>query len=143
MKERNLQTMKTTSLAVGLLALTCAAAPVIRENSVSFAQDPSTRLVCVTYSLDEDPGIITFDVLTNGVSIGAANIKALAGDVNRLVQTGDRTIYWRPDLSWPGHKITDNSVTVAVTVSGVSVPFVGSVVFVIPDLIFCSTSSIL
>ena len=114
--------MKTTSLAVGLFALSCAAAPVIRENSVSFAQDPSTRLVCVTYSLDEDPGIITFDVLTNGVSIGAANVKALAGDVNRLVQTGDRTIYWRPDLSWPGHKITDNSVTVAVTAWATNTP---------------------
>ena len=91
--------MKTTSLAVGMFALSCAAAPVIRENSVSFTQDSASRLVTVTYKLDEDPGIITFDVLTNGVSIGAANIKALAGDVNRLVQTGDRTIYWRPDLS--------------------------------------------
>lgn len=114
--------MKTTSLAVGLFALSCAAAPVIRENSVSFAQDPASRLVTVTYTLDEDPGIITFDVLTNGVSIGAANIKALAGDVNRLVQTGGRTIYWRPDLSWPGHKITDNSVTVAVTAWATNTP---------------------
>ena len=77
--------MREKVLAVGLLALACGAAPVIRENSVSFAQDPATRLVSVTYTLDEDPGIITFDVLTNGVSIGAANIKALAGDVNRHV----------------------------------------------------------
>ena len=114
--------MKTTSLAVGMFALSCAAAPVIRENSVSFTQDSASRLVTVTYKLDEDPGIITFDVLTNGVSIGAANIKALAGDVNRLVQTGDRTIYWRPDLSWPGHKITDNSVTVAVTAWATNTP---------------------
>ena len=114
--------MREKVLAVGLLALACGAAPVIRENSVSFAQDPATRLVSVTYTLDEDPGIITFDVLTNGVTIGAANIKALAGDVNRLVQTGDRTIYWRPDLSWPGHKITDNSVTVAVTAWATNTP---------------------
>ena len=114
--------MREKILAVGLLALACGAAPVIRENSVSFAQDPVTRLVRVTYTLDEDPGIITFDVLTNGVTIGAANIRALAGDVNRLVQTGDRTIYWRPDLSWPGHKITDNSVTVAVTAWATNTP---------------------
>ena len=114
--------MKSTAVAICFCALSCAAAPIVREGSVTFFQDPASRLVRVGYTLDGDPGIVTIDVQTNGVSIGAANIKALAGDVNRLVQTGERAIFWRPDLSWPGHRITDGSVTVAVTAWATNTP---------------------
>ncbi len=114
--------MKATVLAAGFCAFSCAAAPIVRKQSVTFYQDPASRLVKVGYTLDDDPGIVTIDVLTNGVSIGAANIKSLAGDVNRLVQKGEHTIFWRPDLSWPGHRIEDGSVTVAVTAWATNTP---------------------
>lgn len=114
--------MKSTVIAVGFCALSCAAAPIVREGSVTFHQDPASRLVRVGYTLDGEPGIVTIDVQTNGVSIGAANIRALAGDVNRVVQTGERAIFWRPDLSWPGHRITDGSVSVAVTAWATNTP---------------------
>ena len=108
--------------AVSSLSL-CMAAPVIRAGSVSFSQNPGSRQVCVTYVLDEDPGIVTFDVQTNGVSIGARHIKPLAGDVNRLVQPGEnKKIFWRPDKAWPGHKITDGSVSVVVTAWATNTP---------------------
>ena len=78
--------MKHMSLV--LLALPVAAlgaAPQISD--VAFGQTTSgSRDVTVTYTLANAPAIVTMDVLSNGVSIGTANIRHLSGDVNRLVQ---------------------------------------------------------
>ena len=95
--------MKKAIFSISLLAsLTLlAGGPVIREGSVSVSQDRS-RKVTVTYALDDAPAIVTVDVLTNGVSIGAANYPNMVGDVNVIVQPGEnRTVTWRPDKSWP------------------------------------------
>ena len=78
------------------------------------AQEPTTRCVTVDYTLDA-PAIVTFDVLTNGVSIGAANVTHAYGDVNRLVQGGVRAISWQAAKSWPGHMFSDDTVSVEVT----------------------------
>ena len=109
--------------AAAIFAVTIFAAPVIRDQSVVFSQDSLSRKVQVTYALDGDPGIVTFDVLTNGVSIGQRYIKPLSGDVNRIVQPGEnKRILWRPDKSWPGHKIDDGSVSVVVTAWATNTP---------------------
>ena len=47
-----------------------AAAPVVRNGSVTISQNASSRLVTVGYALDEAPGIVTVDFRTNDVSIG-------------------------------------------------------------------------
>lgn len=70
-------------------------------DTVSFSQDGVSRLVTVTYSLKDPtvPAITTFDVVTNGVSVGSKNLWAAEGDVNRVIPRG-RTSYsftWRPD----------------------------------------------
>ena len=62
--------------------------------------DPQVRLVSATmdssrnlniqYTLDE-PAIVTFDVKTNGVSIGAANLKNASRDVYRVVPAAGRS----------------------------------------------------
>ncbi len=99
--------MKKAIFSISLLAsLTLlAGGPVIREGSVSVSQDRS-RKVTVTYALDDAPAIVTVDVLTNGVSIGAANYTNMVGDVNVIVQPGEnRTVTWRPDKSWPLHLV--------------------------------------
>lgn len=70
----------------------------------------------ITYTLSEAPGIVTFDILTNGVSIGVQNLKNAVGDVNRLVQPGNRTIKWDARKVWPGHTFTTPCVTARVTV---------------------------
>ena len=105
---------KTAVLAACVLgAMACGADPGIED--VTFSQDVSSLQATVTYALTGDePAIVTLDVLTNGVSVGAANIRSLVGDVNRMVQPGEHTILWRPDKSWPGHLLTDGEMSVAV-----------------------------
>ncbi len=105
---------KTAVLAACVLgAVACGADPGV-EN-VTFSQDASLFQATVTYTLTGDePAIVTMDIATNGASIGAANIRALIGDVNRLVQPGDHAILWRPDRSWPGNLLTNGELEVSV-----------------------------
>ena len=107
---------------LGACAAIAAIAAVADPNDpqialVAAGQDES-RVVTVKYTLDE-PAIVTFDVLTNGVSIGAANLKSTTGDLNRLVPaTGSgeiRTIAWNAYESWPDHKFKNGEVSVKVT----------------------------
>ena len=97
-----------------------ATAPVVSD--VSMSQDDSRR-VTISYTLSEEPGIVTPDILTNGVSIGEENLSLFAGDVNRLVGTsGVHTITWRPEKAWPGHRIMDGSVSVKLTAWSTNAP---------------------
>ena len=101
------------SAACAMCAMSGLADPGVE--GVTFSQDAASLQATIRYTLTgEEPAIVTLDVLTNGISIGAANIRAHVGDVNRLVQPGDRTILWRPDKSWAGHLLTNSEVTVAV-----------------------------
>ncbi|MBQ3289310.1 MAG: SUMF1/EgtB/PvdO family nonheme iron enzyme [Kiritimatiellae bacterium] len=76
------------------------------------------RVVTVRYTLDE-PAIVTFDVKTNGVSIGAENLKLAYGDVHRVVaatgQGETRTLFWPAHEAWPDHRFGENVVSVEVT----------------------------
>lgn len=65
-------------------------------------QDAASKIVTVRYALDEE-AIVTLDVLTNGVSIGAANIRYAWGAVNRLLPAGTHELRWPAAKSWPGH----------------------------------------
>ena len=73
-----------------------AATPVIKADSVTFSQNTTTRLVTIGYTLEETDAVVTVDVLTNGVSIGAENFANIDGDVNRRVVPGDHLIVWHP-----------------------------------------------
>ena len=108
--------MKKTIVFAGALAATlmCAAEFGIVDESVEVLG--ATRTVKIEYTLGDVPAIVTIDVKTNGTSIGTANITHFTGDVNKLVtKTGQKcTAYWRSDKSWPGHSISDNSLTYEV-----------------------------
>ena len=106
---------KRILLALGVVATsaTLLAAPSV--TSVAFSQEETgPRTVTVNYTLTGEEAIVTMDVLTNGVSIGDANIHFLEGDVNRLVQPGNRQIRWFAQKSWPGHQIDSETVKVRV-----------------------------
>lgn len=103
------------SLSLFASGFVFASSPSIVDESVSMTQDPVSQQVTVSYELENDPGIITVDFLTNGVSIGAKNIGSLAGDVNKLVQPGVKTIYWHPSKSWPGNIAITEGVQAKVT----------------------------
>jgi len=109
--------MKHMILLSALAASFGAAAAVPTVGSVSFAQDPATLRVAVTYALTGADGIVTLDVLTNGVSIGGEHLRKVYGDVNRKIAASDattRTIWWVPDRDWPGLRIADGSLSVSV-----------------------------
>ena len=72
-------TMSAVCAAVFCVAA-CAATPEVKL--VSATQNPRTSAVVCVYSNDI-PAIVTFDVLTNGVSIGGRNLRYRVGDVNK------------------------------------------------------------
>ena len=91
-----------SELSLGFFAVLAAMAVLADPTvtNVSVSQDHVTHLVTATYQLDE-PAIITFDVKTNGVSIGGANLTHAFGDVHRVVDAGTHTLYWQSDNAWP------------------------------------------
>ena len=92
-----------------------AAMPVIPQESVVFNQNSNSRLVTISYELQEAPAIVTVDILTNGVSIGEQNFTTIYGDVNKLVQPGEnKLIFWQADKEWPGYKFRNGEVSVVV-----------------------------
>jgi len=70
-------------------------------------QDPVTHLVKATYTLDE-PAVVTFDVKTNEVSIGGANLTHAYGDVHRVIEAGEHTLYWQADKAWQGYRLASD-----------------------------------
>ncbi len=95
--------------------------PSIIENSVTMDQNPRNRRVTINYTLANADAIVTVDIRTNGVSIGGGNLRYFAGDVNKVVSPGPRTMTWLPDKAWEGHKI-DSGVTAVVTAWATNTP---------------------
>lgn len=101
-------------MATGFLfaATACFAAPRVDQDTVTMTQDQSSRTVSITYTLRDEPGIVTVDIQTNAgnnawVSIGDENLKGFTGDVNKLITKVGETcsIWWRPDKFWPGQDL--------------------------------------
>ena len=106
-------------VAVSALAAMLNASDTPEVSNVQMSQQTMGRKVTITYELNNAPNgaVITFDVETNRtgtvtsddadwVSIGGAAVCNAKGDVWKKVSQGSRTITWRPDLSWEGHKIS-------------------------------------
>ena len=96
------------------ISLSCAAfavfaAPVVSD--VTLTQIGET--VHIGYTLSGEPGIVTVDIQTNvseGVwaSIGGEHLTYFAGDANRRVEPGARTITWKPRKAWPDNEVKEN-----------------------------------
>ena len=120
--------------AAALAALAaCAAAradAVPEVSGVALSQGASSRLATIAYTLSGASAVVTVDVQTNAVvggvetwaSIGGENVQQMAGDVWKKVEPGARTISWRPDLSWPDHKIAEGGARAVVTAWSVDNP---------------------
>ncbi len=120
----NIKKLTATTFAVAASTALTAAVPEISD--VTMAQDVA-RLVTITYTLADAPAVVTVDVQTNNASGGWASIGGeavwnAAGDVWKKVGDGltegnstSGTITWRPDHSWPDHKIADGGARAVVT----------------------------
>ena len=108
---KNIIPLSTILLAAAVIA--DPADPQI--SNVRLEQNSVSRRVTVRYDLDE-AAIVTMDVLTNGVSIGGANIQAVGGDCFKKVVAGNNhVVTWDPHLSWPDHKFGAGVVSVRMT----------------------------
>ena len=119
----NIKKLTAAALAAATSAALTAAVPEI--SGVTMAQDVARR-VTITYTLADAPAVVTLDVQTNAntsaaaddpgwTSIGGEAVWNATGDVWKKVETGSRTITWRPDHSWPDHKIADGGARAVVT----------------------------
>ncbi len=117
---------KTTVAALVASASIASFAAVPEVTSVTMSQASDSRLVTITYTLADASGVVTLDVQTNATadasaddpgwaSIGGKAVCNAQGDVWKKIEPGSRTITWRPDLSWPDHKIADNRARAVVT----------------------------
>ena len=86
--------------AACMVCSTAAASPVVTAIRIS---QGSKQMLLIDYTLDS-PAVVTFDVLTNGVSIGRDLLETFTGDFG-LVEAGARRISWDVRTYWPDRKV--------------------------------------
>ena len=96
--------------------LAFATTPEISD--VTATQNESRR-VTVGYTLKNASAIITLSVETNvtddvWVSIGDENLTHVAGEANKIVEPGTRSLTWLPHKAWPDHLIADGKIRIGV-----------------------------
>ena len=112
----NMKTMLCVAAAALSTSLMATDTPEV--SNVVMTQANFGRKVTITYDLSNaaNGAVVTLDIETNKtgsatnvdsdwVSIGGAAVCNAQGDVWKKVSQGSKTIRWRPDHSWEGHKI--------------------------------------
>ena len=98
------------------LALLPAFAEDYLENPIvvtmtSVKQESRSRDLVVNYTLENHPGIMRMDVLTNGVSIGAKHLVSFSGDYSMteddVIKPGAHTFRWHARRDWPANLATN------------------------------------
>ena len=129
--------MKKLLFALASVAATSAFAGLVSD-SVAVSTDED-RFTVVSYRLADAPAVVTFDVTTNGVSIGGEVLSTARGDVWKLVPAGPHSFKMRLDrelpegvfeagdfavnvTAWPTNDPPDYMVVDLVTNSEVRVP---------------------
>lgn len=90
-----------TILMLAGLACVCQGEDVPAVTAAAFTVN-GDGTVAVSYTLADAPAIITLDVLDNGVSIGDGHVRRLVGDVNKVVEPGERSATWYANADWEG-----------------------------------------
>jgi formylglycine-generating enzyme required for sulfatase activity len=106
-------------VAFTFVTLSATAMPVVKAGSVTMMQRGG--VVTFGYELETEPGVVTVDIQTNGVSIGGQYLTDFSGDVNKLVGVGRHTFTWKPYKAWPGDN-TVAGVTAVVTAWATNAP---------------------
>ena len=107
--------MKRQIAVVGLLLAAGTSFGALPEVSNVVLKQGGDRKVSITYTLANAPAIVTCEILTNGVPIGAVNLTNMTGAVNRQIdEPGDYTIAWDALAAWPDHKVKNGGATAVV-----------------------------
>jgi formylglycine-generating enzyme required for sulfatase activity len=89
-------------------------------SNVTATQGLGSRKVTVSYTLEDEPAVITVDVQTNRgddvwVSIGADKQVSITGDLNKLVRPGNHALVWNAKQDWPDQLIKGGNIRFAVS----------------------------
>ena len=103
------------------LAASVATAAVPSVDGVFVVTTNVPGSVVVDYELLDAPGIVTFEVRTNGVPLRIGYPSAV-GAVNQLMQPGAHRFTWVADVDWPGHVISSPSVEIVVKAAATNDP---------------------
>jgi hypothetical protein len=99
----------------GLTAATVGMAHAVPQvSNVTLAQRAGSRLVDISYTLADEPGIITLSIETNGVALSGTEVSSVFGDVSKLVEPGARAMVWNAGLDWPEHVSSNTRARVTV-----------------------------
>lgn len=111
---------KLVAYSFALSALSVwAAVPTV--TNVTFEQD-AQKVVHVRYALSGEPGIVTFECMTNGVAISSELLTNAVGAVNRLVRPGTgHEIVWKARKTFRDQKF-DTGVSFKVTAWATNCP---------------------
>lgn len=114
--------MRKPFFILSLAATTGFAAPVITDNVV-FEQ--TNQLVRISYTLENDPAVVTVDILSNGVTVTGqtfSNPDMVCGPWNRKLDPGDYEVVWRPDATWANTYLKNGTVSVRVQAWATNTP---------------------
>ena len=122
--------MKGIFLSLSLVSASAAFALGPTISGVTYSQPSGAGAVTIEYTVSES-AIVTVDVLTNGVSLGAANLQdfseagvpAETGSAfNRVVAGGKHTVRWKPYKSLPPMTFGNGEVDVRLTAYSLKAP---------------------
>ena len=120
-----MKTLIASAAAIcGILAV--AAEPEITGLSVT---QNSSRLVTIDFTLTER-AIVTFDMTTNGATIGPDNYRLLHDaqsdsmdyPANKVLSAGRHVFMWRSAVEWPNHVFTNGEFAVELKAFSLSSP---------------------
>ena len=105
-------------IAVVMSATAASAATTVTVTSV-VSNGPGIK---VNYTLAGDPAVVTLSLSSKGVSLPDADLASVGGDVNALIQPGERTIAWTPAPNCSVTHYAPSELDVAVKAWAVDCP---------------------
>ena len=110
-------------------AVANAAIPTITPGTMTFKNPEFSSDVRIAFDLEGEAGIVTLEIATNGVSIGAEHfmpgITEPATGKNpfgQIVQPGHHELVWNALQTWPDHKFAAGEITATLKAWSLDLP---------------------
>lgn len=110
-------------------AMAWAATPTVSPGTFTFRNPDLSSEVHIAFELEGEPGIVTLEIATNGVSIGSANflpgiVEPATGKnpLGGIVQTGRHELVWDAHKTWPDHKFAAGEIVATLKAWSLDLP---------------------
>ena len=117
--------------SVSCAAMVWAATPTIGPDTFTFRNPEFSSEVHIAFELEGEPGIVTLEIATNGVSIGSANFlpgitEPATGSkecpLGKVMQTGRHELVWDAHKTWPDHKFVAGEIVATLKAWSLDLP---------------------